>query len=109
MPIIKLAGMAMRSLSKPIATHVKAHLQDSPTFAKVMTNVGNGYQRCMNLLTSESIVINQSAAIETGSEVVVEITLFAIMASFVVYDHIVSKEKSDNVNKRLCALEEKLE
>lgn len=108
MPIIKLAGMLMRSLSKPIATHVKSHLQDSPTFAKTMTGVGKGYQRCVNMLSSESVTIDQIKAIEQGSEIVVETFLFSLMAGFVVYDHMLSKKKSEQIEQRLAALETKL-
>lgn len=108
MPIIKLAGMAMRSISKPVASYVKGHLQDSPTFAKVMTNIGTGYQTCANKLTTEAVVIDQVKAIEMGSEIVVETVLFGIMASFVIYDHIGSKEKSAIIEQRLQNLENKI-
>ncbi len=110
MPIIKLCGVAMRSLSKPIATYIKNHLKDSPAFAKSMTNIGNKYQRSVNWLTFSDgnhkfKELNQNKAIEIGSEIAVELILFGIMASFVLYDHLKSKENAKLLKQRLDNLE----
>lgn len=111
MPIIKLFGVAIRSLSKPISTYVKNHLQDSPTFAKIMTTIGRKYQKCVNFMAGKNnscIQLDQGRAITLGSEITVEGLFFVIGGSLVIYDHLASKEKSKQINIRITNLENKM-
>lgn len=108
MPLIKLFGVAIRSLSKPISTYIKSHLQDSPTFGKVMTKVGRSYQKVTNFMTQTTTnQLDQNRAITLGSEVIVEGLFFGIAGGLVWYDHSVSKEKSKQLELRLKKIEEK--
>lgn len=107
MPLIKLFGIAIRSMSKPISAYVKNHLQDSPLFAKVMTGVGRKYQRAVNFMTSTKFEqLNQNRAITLGSEIVVEGLFFGLGGGLVIYDHMASKEKSAQLNERITKIEE---
>lgn len=109
MPIIKLFGVLIRSLSKPISTYVKSHLQDSPTFARVMTGIGRRYQKVTNFMSgTKSDVLDQNRAITLGSEISVEMLFFGIGGGLVVYDHIESKKKSKKLNDRIDKLEKLL-
>lgn len=107
MPLIKLVGVVIRSLSKPISTYIKAHLQDSPTFAKNMISVGRSYQKVTNFMTkTKSDQLDQNRAITLGSEIIVEGLFFGIGGGLVVYDHIQSKEKSKQLEIRLKKIED---
>lgn len=106
MPLIKLIGVVIKSLSKPISVYVKDHLKDSPTFAKHMTFVGRKYQKLTNFMmsTQTSYELDQGRAISLGSEIMVEFLFFVIAGGIIVYDYGVSKKKSAIINSKLMDL-----
>lgn len=110
MPLIKLVGLLIKSLSKPIASYVKGHLQDSPTFAKIMTGIGRKYQRVANFMnsTQNTTILTDDRAITLGSEIVVEGLFFGIGGGLLVYENLVAKHKSTKIEKRLKNIEHKL-
>jgi hypothetical protein len=108
MPIIKLAGVLIKSLSKPISTYVKGHLKDNPTFASVMTKIGQGYQKSVNFISSTTEQISDDTAITVGAEFTVEFIFFAITGGLVVYDHLKAKQKMAIINQRIEILESKI-
>lgn len=112
MPLIKLVGLLIKSLSKPIASYVKGHLQDSPTFAKVMTGIGRRYQRVANFMgngnTQNSAILTDDRAITLGSEIVVEGLFFGIGGGLLLYENQLSKHKSAKIEERLKRVEHKL-
>lgn len=110
MPLIKLAGLLIKSLSKPIASYVKHHLQDSPIFSKIMTGIGRKYQHLANFMSNSgnNNSISDSKAITLGSEIVVEGICFGIGGGILLYENQVSKHKSLEIEKRLKQLEIKV-
>lgn len=110
MPLIKLAGLLIKSLSKPIASYVKGHLQDSPTFAKIMTGIGRSYQRIANVMgnTHNSHILTNDRAITLGSEIVVEGLFFGIGGGLMIYENQISKIKSAKMEERLKKIESKI-
>lgn len=109
MPLIKLFGVLIRTLSKPISAYVKNHLQDSPAFGRIMTTVGRKYQRLTNLMSGHKTIkeLDQNVAITLGSEIVVEGLFFGIAGGLILYDHRASKEKSRQLEERLEKIENK--
>jgi hypothetical protein len=106
MPLIKIVGIAIKTLSKPISTYVKGHLQDSPMFGNVMVSIGRRYQRVTNFMThTKSEPLTQDRAITLGSEIFIEGLFFAIAGGVVLYDHTSSKKKSAKLEKRLQRIE----
>ena len=108
MPLFKLASLALRSLSKPLASHVKSHLKENTTFTLAMTRIGNGYQRFISKISSEPKNISISRAVDIGSELVVEGSLFLVFATVAVYDHFNSKNKMQTIVDRIVVLENKI-
>jgi hypothetical protein len=107
MPLIKLVGLLIKSLSKPIAGYVKNHLQDSPSFAKSMANIGKKYQLIANKITkSNSSTLSNDRAITLGSEIVVESLFFGIGGGLVYYENHLSKQKSNEIDNRINKLEQ---
>jgi hypothetical protein len=108
MPLIKIVGIAIKTLSKPISTYVKGHLQDSPIFARIMTGFGRRYQRVTNFMThTKSEPLTQDRAITLGSEIFIEALFFGVAGGLVLYDHTSSKKKSAKLEKRLQEIERK--
>lgn len=110
MPLIKLVGLLIKSLSKPIASYVKGHLQDSPTFAKIMTGIGRRYQRMANFMsnTRDTNTLTNDRAITLGSEIVVEGLFFGIGGGILLYENQLAKFKSAKIEQRLRQLELKI-
>lgn len=105
MPLVKLFGILIKTLSKPISTWIRGHLKDSPAFGKVMTAVGTKYRNLTNVMTGKEAKINQNEAISLGSEIVVEGLFFGIAGGLILYDHAASKKKSVKLEARLKKLE----
>lgn len=110
MPLIKLVGLLIKSLSKPIASYVKGHLQDSPTFAKIMTGIGRKYQRVANVMgnTQSTSILTEDRAITLGSEIVVEGLFFGIGGGLLLYENSLAKQKSAKIEERIRVLESKI-
>ncbi len=109
MPIVKLFGVLVRTLSKPISVWIKGHLNDSPGFGKAMTIVGRKYQKLTNFMSGNKTTreLDQNMAISLGSEIVVEGIFFGIAGGLILYDHAASKIKSSQLEARLKKLEDK--
>ena len=103
MPLLKLLGIVVKSLSKPISGYVKDHLKDSPMFGKIMTTIGRKYQKASNYInnTKTTFELDETRAISLGSEIVVEFMFFSIAGFVVLYDNKVSKEKSNILNSKI--------
>lgn len=108
MPLIRLATLAMRSLSKPMASYMKNKLKENQTFTNQMVKLGTQYQNLLNKLSREKKIISPERAIEVGSELVVEAGIFMFFGGIVIYDGYRSRQASERLHNRINILEEKL-
>lgn len=106
MPIFKLATLALRSLSRPIAQHVKIHLKENTKFTTTMTKLGSEYQKIISKISNEPKIISTDRAVDIGSEIVVELMLFGMFGSIIIYDHYRTKDENKKIQNRLVDLED---
>lgn len=109
MPLFKLTTMALRTISKPVAGYMKNQLKDNQFFTKTMTDVGRGYQKTMNkFYKNDAPQISIERAIDIGSELVVEASVFAFFGGLLIYDSLKSKMNADARDKRIIEIDERL-
>jgi hypothetical protein len=110
MPIFKLATLAIESLSRPVAQRVNVHLKENAKFTQCVTKMGYGYQKLASKISIEPKIISKDRAIYLGSELAVELMLFGLFGSLLVYNRYRVKgdkksfdfiEKIEDLNDRM--------
>jgi hypothetical protein len=73
-----------------------------------MTKLGSEYQKLLSKISNEPKIISTDRAVDIGSEIVVELMLFGIFGSIIVYDHYRVKGENKKFQMRLDDLMERM-
>ncbi|XP_055540942.1 putative OPA3-like protein CG13603 isoform X2 [Wyeomyia smithii] len=116
-PAAKLGVLAMKQISKPIATLLKERAKNSPFFRKYVCMPPAQFYNWMEVKTkmwamnlgkpTNVPVLNEAMAIELGANLLGEIVIFTIGAGLLLMEY--QRQVRKESNKEEMALQEKLE
>ena len=119
-PLIKLAALTVKTISKPISKMIKANAKDNFYFRRACIGTGNikyriGYyfNRIVNNRPGELRSIDENYAINMGSEILGELVVYSTAVGIVTWEfarNTEKKKKQEQVqNDRLLAIEQRLD
>ncbi|KAF8456163.1 optic atrophy 3 protein-domain-containing protein, partial [Terfezia claveryi] len=118
---LKLGSLVIRTISKPIATAIKAQARDHPTFRRICIRLAQSLHRTdMQIHPTTTYTVNgrtyhirplsETKAIDRGAAFISEFFLFAVAGSLILFESLRSRRKETNrqdiVTERLERLEE---
>ncbi|XP_039449804.1 putative OPA3-like protein CG13603 isoform X2 [Culex pipiens pallens] len=116
-PAAKLGVLAMKQISKPIASLLKARAKNSPFFRKYVCMPPAQFYNWMEVKTkmwamnlgkpTAVPVLNEAMAIELGANLLGEIVIFTIGAGLLLLEY--QRQVRKEANKEEVVLQEKLE
>ncbi|XP_053698091.1 putative OPA3-like protein CG13603 isoform X2 [Sabethes cyaneus] len=116
-PAAKLGVLAMKQISKPIASLLKERAKNSPFFRKYVCMPPAQFYNWMEVKTkmwamnlgkpTNVPVLNEAMAIELGANLLGEIVIFTIGAGLLLMEY--QRQVRKEANKEELALQEKLE
>ncbi|XP_058814078.1 putative OPA3-like protein CG13603 [Topomyia yanbarensis] len=116
-PAAKLGVLAMKQISKPIATLLKQRAKNSPFFRKYVCMPPAQFYNWMEVKTkmwamnlgkpTNVPVLNEAMAIELGANLLGEIVIFAIGAGLLLLEY--QRQVRKEANKEEMVIQEKLE
>lgn len=115
-PFLKLAFLAVKQLSKPIANRAKAAARNSDAFRGIVVAVGRQIHQLQIQLTrlAEGKVslahitpLREQAAVDRGAEFVSEMVIYSVAASTIVYEYQQSASEKKRKEAEAAAEEER--
>ncbi|KAF0757975.1 hypothetical protein DYB28_001156 [Aphanomyces astaci] len=114
-PLFKVGGLLLRTLTKPVAKALKSHAKTHPWLSTVCNSVGQHQNRAMlkiqmsvqGQINTRSVQIKElpiDQAVEKGAEFLGEVLIFSVAVAVAAYEYDrsskSSKEKERKANER---------
>lgn len=117
LPMVKLGGLVVRTLTKPLAKVVKSRSKNHPGLNAVCHKLGQGQHRVMikfhmGFRGIQSYTIKdlpEDQAVEKGADLIGELLIFSVAVAVASYEYTRSSAKSKESERRAEELKRKAE
>lgn len=117
LPMIKLGGLVVRTLTKPLAKVVKSRSKVNPALNFVCNRLGQGQHRLMikfhmgfrGIQKYNIKDIPEDQAVEKGADLIGEIMIFSVAVAVASYEYTRSSTKSKETERKNEELKRKAE
>lgn len=117
LPLVKLGGLVIRTLTKPLAKVVKSRSKIHPGLNAVCNSLGQGQHRVMikfhmGFRGIQSYTIKdlpEDQAVEKGADLIGELLIFSVAVAVASYEYTRSSTKSKESERRAEELKRKAE
>ena len=110
LPLIKLGALIIKTVTKPIAKGIRNRAKDNPTFKKICIGTGNlkhkiiyNFNKVVRNNKKEYKQINESYAIEMGSEILSEMIIYTVGTGLIIGEYTyanIKKKKAELAKKK---------